>query len=263
MSELRETNVSHLSYTFKTSQGPLDVLQDVSLSVRVGEVISILGPSGCGKSTLLKCIAGLISVGNGTVEVAGMSPSEALASKSVGFAFQDPALLAWRNVEQNIMLPAQLGLLDGRDRGRYDQRLDWLLSLTGLTAFKTFLPEKLSGGMKQRVSLARALLLEPKLLLLDEPLGSLDLLTRTNLGAELDRILYAMKVPTIIVTHSVEEAIFLGTRVVILSARPARIIDDVISDFPKPRVLSLLEQTQFLKVVAHCRSLLLDAWTQV
>jgi len=256
MSEDLGTMVSSLRHAFLRPDGPLEVLQDISLSVGQGEIVSILGPSGCGKTTLLKCLAGLIEPSDGDISVAGMAPCEALAANAVGFAFQDAALLSWRSVGQNILLPAELGS-QACQRKVDGARLEWLLSLTGLQTFREFLPGELSGGMKQRVSLARALLLSPKLLLLDEPFGSLDLLTRTSLGAELGRIVHETKVPTIIVTHSIEEAVFLGTHLIILSSLPAQIVEELVIDTEPPRELAFLESRRFLQTVAHCRSLLM------
>lgn len=253
------TTISHLCYTFQSQQGTLEVLRDVSLHVGPGEVLSILGPSGCGKSTLLRCIAGLIETSDGTISVAGMGPSEALANKAIGFAFQDPGLLPWRTVEQNILLPLELGSGNARHTPRTDG-LDRLLSLMGLTAFRNYLPDQLSGGMKQRTSLARALLLKSMILLLDEPLGSLDLLTRLRLSAELSRVIHTTTVPAIVVTHSVEEAVFLGTRVIVLSERPAEIVEEIRSDFPLPRDIPLMDEPRFLEIAAHCRTLLFQNW---
>ena len=256
MGEHLPTIVSGLSHTFHSRQGELPVLRGVSFTVTHGELLTILGPSGCGKSTLLRCIAGLIPFESGQVSVAGMSPVDALRARAIGFAFQDSGLLAWRTVVENIILPSELGK-DKQNDDTIPSRLEWLLDLTGLSKFRDYLPAQLSGGMKQRVSLARALLLQPRLLVLDEPFGSLDLLTRTSLSIELGRVVHETGVPTIVVTHSVEEAVFLGTRVVVLSTLPAHVVETVETAFQTPRELSLLEDPALLTMVGHCRSLLI------
>jgi NitT/TauT family transport system ATP-binding protein len=251
-----EVEIAGLSHAFYSRQGVLHVLRDISFAVRHGEIVTILGPSGCGKSTLLRCIAGLLPIQSGKVLITGLLPARALEEKAIGFAFQDSGLLPWRTVSENILLPSELG--DARRKGGdVASRLEWLLDIMKLSDFREYLPAQISGGMRQRVSLARALLLQPKLLLLDEPFGSLDLLTRTSLSVELGRVVHETSIPTIIVTHSVEEAVFLGTRVVILSELPASVVETVETKFQAPRDLSLLEHPDLLTLVGHCRSLLI------
>lgn len=238
--------------------GQLDVLRDISLTVSNGECIAILGPSGCGKSTLLRCIAGLIGATAGRVMIDGQQSSNARRAKAIGFVFQEPALLEWRTVRANISLPLELGQPKASPAAK-QQRVDALLTLVGLQPFAEYLPAQLSGGMKQRVALARALVAEPRLLLLDEPFGALDMLTRERLGVELAKLLSERNIPTVLVTHSIEEAVFLGTRVVLLSSRPAQILEMIDVPFPRPRTLELLGQSAFHWLVQRCRKALSDA----
>jgi len=254
------TTVKRLTHYFEVQGKPFLVLEDLSLMAKSGDVISILGPSGCGKSTLLRCIAGLINPSMGEILINGVSPKEAIKQKSVGFAFQEPMLLKWKKVKENIMLPAIIGNGTKLDSKTSDEKLARLLNLVGLADFKDFYPDQLSGGMKQRVSLARTLFISPRLLLLDEPFGSLDLLTRTKLMIELSNIIYNVSVPTIIVTHSIEEAVFLASKVYIISSLPGRVVEEINVGFSSPRKQSLLGDNEFSKTVAYCRSMLLRFW---
>ena len=256
MTEMHTTIVQDVSHSFVVQGKPLEVLKSLSFQVGAGEVLALIGPSGCGKSTLLRCIAGLQEYDAGNVLINGRPPKSALKERAIGFAFQESALLSWRTVEENILLPLELGH-DRRTLRVKAHGIDRLLNLTRLEGFRGYMPDQLSGGMKQRVSLARALLMEPDVLLLDEPFGSLDLLTRTALGEELSRIVATTSVPTIVVTHSIEEAVFLGSRVVVLSGLPARILEVVPVPLPFPRTVGVLGDRQFLNLVTKCRSMLL------
>jgi len=249
------TEVHGLNHSYETNSGILPVLSDISLRVEPGETISIIGPSGCGKSTLLMCIAGLVSPSSGQISVSGSSPRQAMETQAIGFAFQDSGLLAWRTVRENICLPIEL-CRNEKTSTRAREKVDRLLSLTHLTKFQDFYPGQLSGGMKQRVSLARALILDPKILLLDEPFGALDLLTRTELSVELSRIIFDTCIPTILVTHSLEEAVFLGTRVLFMSKLPGSIQEELSVDFALPRSLPLLSDDEFMNDVKQCRSIM-------
>ena len=220
--------VRGVSHAFATPAGPLDVLDDVSFTVEPGESVALLGPSGCGKSTLLRLLAGLDTptagkVGADGVRIVGPDPSRLLM-------FQDPTLYPWRTIEQNVALGLEARGV--KDRG---PRVDQALRLVGLTGFEKSLPNQLSGGMAQRAALARVLVNEPRLLLLDEPLGKLDALTRMTLQAELLKLWQSARFTTLLVTHDVEEALLLSQRVIVFSPRPAKIAATFEIDLPYPR----------------------------
>ncbi len=245
-----------LGHSYSRAPGnAVEVLRDVSFAISAGECVAIVGPSGADKSTLLKCIAGLLNPTAGTVAINSGSPMAAMKAQAIGFAFQEPALLDWRTVWENIALPLELG--GNTSRSDSSSRIAALLQLTDLTEFACLYPTQLSGGMKQRVSLARALAIQPRLLLLDEPFGSLDLLTRFRLSLELGRILFISGVATIVVTHSIEEAIFFGTRVLILSGHPASIVERIEVPFAHPREEGLFSDAKFHALVDRARSVLL------
>jgi len=241
--------------TFYYYENNLLILENFSLELEVYKPISILGPSGCGKSTLLRCISGYLSISEGTIKINELSPEEARINKKIGFAFQEPALLEWCNVEENIMLPEKIGKKVMTDL-ESKERLSFLLQLTGLEKFRNYYPYQLSGGMKQRVSLARALFTKPNLLLLDEPFASLDLLTRTQLAINLRKMIQEVKIPTILVTHSIEEAIIFANRIVILTSLPTKVKEIIDVDL-KIEDIKSLESAEFLTVVSKCRTLLL------
>lgn len=255
-------DISHLCHSYVTDRGSVDALNEVSACFDEGDTVCVLGPSGCGKSTLLRCIAGLIEPSKGTIVIDGGTPEYARTNKLIGLAFQDPTLLKWRTVRQNILLPAELGSPPRRGWD-CDARLDELLRLTRMEDFKDALPSELSGGMQRRVALARALLLQPKLLLLDEPLTGLDFVTSTELMIEIGDVLQRSGVTSLIVTHSVEEAVFLGTSIVLLSKRPGRVLDIVKNPEPRPRVRSYPETGEFGRIAATCRRVLLEGGTNI
>jgi NitT/TauT family transport system ATP-binding protein len=230
-------------------------LDNVSLSIGNGEFVGVLGPSGCGKSTLLRLLAGLIGPTEGRVSVAGMDPEQVSRRHRIGIAFQDHALLPWLSVRDNMALPFRLA-----GRQREDARMDHLLRLVGLEEFVEARPAQLSGGLRQRASIARALVLRPALLLLDEPMGSLDAVTRRRLTLELQRIWLTEGGTTALVTHSVEESVFLADRVVVLSARPGRVLADRPIPFPRPRGASLIREASFQAVAAELEGLLQAGW---
>lgn len=248
-------DIQNLSFSFRNKSKSLEVLNDITFSVNAGEVVSIVGPSGCGKSTLLRCIAGLLSPEKGVVLIDGRPPFEAQKKQDIGFVFQDTALLPWRTVQDNILLSTEVGH-GKRSSANGSASFSKILSLVQLEGFKNYYPHMLSGGMKQRVALARTLLTEPKLLLLDEPFGALDLITRTRLSEELHQIINRTNLSAILVTHSIEEAVFLGSKVIVLSNRPARILDRVTVDLPAARTTDIFEDERFVKACARCRSLL-------
>ena len=230
--------------------GDVTALEEVSLSIAPGEFISVLGPSGCGKSTLLRCIAGLEVPSSGSITVGGVDVKD--PPEGLGMVFQRDALLDWRTVADNLMLP-----VDFRrgNRAAARARAEGLLALTGLKGFEARYPSQLSGGMRQRVALCRALVDDPVLLLMDEPFGALDALTRDQMNIELQRMWLTEHKTVLFVTHSITEAIFLGDRVVVMTPRPGRIADLIEVDLPRPRRLALRSSEQFLRYATHIRTL--------
>ena len=233
--------VSRLDKTYLTRAGArICALADVSLDIADGEFVTIVGPSGCGKTTLLRILGGLLVASSGTVELLGRRISG--PSRKVGMVFQDPVLLPWRTVLENVMLPVVVLQLD---RQAHRRRAIDLLALVGLSGFEDKYPDELSGGMRQRVSLARALVHDPALLLMDEPFGALDAMTREAMNLELQRIWQESGKTVAFITHSIPEAVFLGDRVVVMSPRPGRIVDVVTVDLPRSRDLDLMGSDLF------------------
>ncbi len=213
-----------------------------------GEFVSFIGPSGCGKTTLLRVIADLERASQGTIMVNGMSPEEARLKRAYGYVFQAPALYPWRSVERNVGLPLEIMGLDNQ-AGRIRRNLE----LVNLTGFEKKFPWQLSGGMQQRVSIARALAFDPKLLLMDEPFGALDEIVRDKLNQQLLELWDRTKKTVVFVTHSIPEAVFLSTKIVVMSPRPGRIIDVIEANFPKRRTLDFRETPEFLKIAHRVR----------
>lgn len=237
-----------LSLTFTTADGPVYALQGVNLTVNDGDFVSFIGPSGCGKTTLLRVIADLERATGGTIEVNGMSPGQARMARAYGYVFQAPALYPWRTVEKNVGLPLEImGLSDPSERIKRN------LELVNLGGFEKKFPWQLSGGMQQRVSIARALAVEPKLLLMDEPFGALDEIVRDKLNQQLLELWAATKKTVVFVTHSIPEAVFLSSKIVVMSPRPGRIIDVIETNFPAKRTLDIRETPEFLKVAHRVR----------
>ena len=239
---------SDLSLTFATADGPVFALSKVNLTVNDGDFVSFIGPSGCGKTTLLRVIADLERATGGTISVNGMSPGEARMSRAYGYVFQAPALYPWRSVERNVGLPLEImGLDNAAERVRRN------IELVNLGGFEKKFPWQLSGGMQQRVSIARALAFDPKLLLMDEPFGALDEIVRDKLNQQLLELWARTQKTVVFVTHSIPEAVFLSTRIVVMSPRPGRIIDVIETNLPKDRTLDFRESPEFLKIAHRVR----------
>ncbi|HEY7707985.1 MAG TPA: ABC transporter ATP-binding protein [Gaiellaceae bacterium] len=234
-------------------RGHVQALTGIDLDVQPGEFISLIGPSGCGKSTLLRIVGDLIQPSGGEVVVNGKSAHQARVDRDYGIVFQDAVLFDWRTVEKNISLPLEMM---GRDRRARGERVRELLELVELKGFESHHPWQLSGGMQQRVSIARALSFDPSLLLMDEPFGALDEMTRERLNLELLRIWERSGSTVIFVTHSIAEAVFLSTRVVVMSARPGRIVGIVDVDLPQPRTIETREEPRFAELIRDVRQLL-------
>jgi NitT/TauT family transport system ATP-binding protein len=241
--------VARLNKIYRTLEGAdIEALKDVSFDVRDGEFVTVVGPSGCGKSTLLKILAGILRRSSGDVRLRER-PIDG-PSRDVGVVFQAPVLLPWRNVLQNVMLPVEI---QRRDRVEFEARARAYLRLVGLAGFEGKYPNELSGGMQQRVGISRALVHEPALLLMDEPFGALDAMTREAMNLELLRIWDESRKTVLLVTHSIPEAVFLADRVIVMSPRPGRISDIIPIDLPRPRELEVINSAPFGRYVAAIR----------
>jgi NitT/TauT family transport system ATP-binding protein len=238
---------------FTTERGTVTALDGVTVTVPRGGFLSLLGPSGCGKSTLLRVIADLVQPTSGSVQVLGEAPAAARGRREIGFVFQDAALLPWRTALDNVRLPLEVG--GGRGRGGA-RSAEELLALVGLAGWEQAYPHELSGGMRQRVAIARALVYGPKLLLMDEPFGALDEITRDRLNEELLQIWASTGTTILFVTHSVYEAAFLGQEVLLLAARPGRVRELVPVRLEAPRRLAVRETAAFVEQAAHLRRVL-------
>lgn len=238
----------HIRRVFRDSQEPLEALADVSLRVAPREIVAIVGPNGSGKSTLLRVLAGLLPPTAGRVEVGGRPVTE--PDPRVGFVFQEPRLLPWRGVRDNVGLPMELAGWAPDERRR---RTDELLGLVGMAGLPDARPSQLSGGMRQRLAVARALALGPTVLLMDEPFSALDALTRERLNVEMLRLWERTRTTTVLVTHSIPEAVLLADRVLILSPRPAHVAAEVHIDLPVPRSLGTLGSAAFAAMAAEVR----------
>jgi NitT/TauT family transport system ATP-binding protein len=243
-------DVRDVSLTFETADGKVDALSNVSLQIADGEFVSFIGPSGCGKTTILRVIADLQQPTSGSLLVNGMSAEQARLARAYGYVFQAPALFPWRTIEKNLKLPLEvMGFSDSEQR----QRAAHYLALVNLTGFERKYPWQLSGGMQQRVSIARALSFDPDLLLMDEPFGALDEIVRDHLNQQLLQLWDKTAKTVLFVTHSIPEAVFLSTKIVVMSPRPGRIIDVIDCDFPRQRTLEIRETPEFLKVAQRVR----------
>jgi NitT/TauT family transport system ATP-binding protein len=244
-------SVKGLSKVF--GKGGVTALQDIDLEVERGEFVSLIGPSGCGKSTLLRIVGDIVEPTEGEITVNGKAARKARLDRDYGIVFQAPVLYDWRTVAKNIALPLEML---GWDRARRAERVREMLELVELTDFERHHPWQLSGGMQQRVSIARALSFSPALLLMDEPFGALDEMTRERLNMELLHIWAGTGSTVVFVTHSISEAVFLSTRVVVMSPRPGRVASVVPVDLPQPRTAATREEPRFFELVTEVRELL-------
>jgi len=241
---------SDLSLTFETGDGPVHALSNISLTINKGEFVSLIGPSGCGKTTLMRVIADLEQPTEGSISVNGMSPHEARLKRAYGYVFQAPALYPWRTIGKNIALPLEIMGYSKEERA---ERVRKGLELVNLTGFEKKFPWQLSGGMQQRASIARALSFDPDLLLMDEPFGALDEIVRDKLNEQLLRLWEKTQKTVVFVTHSIPEAVFLSTKIVVMSPRPGKIYDVIECHFPRDRTLDIRETPEFLDVANRVR----------
>jgi NitT/TauT family transport system ATP-binding protein len=233
--------LDNVSKTYETRHGAIRALDTVDLTIREKEFVSIVGPSGCGKSTLMMLLSGLVSHSTGSITIGGKQVTAPYTD--IGIVFQQDVLLEWRSILQNVMIQAELRKLDRR---KFEARARHLIDLVGLTGFERMFPHELSGGMRQRTSICRALLHSPPLLLMDEPFGALDALTRDQLNIDLLRFWQESPTTVLFITHSVSEAVFLSDRVVIMSPRPGRIEEIVEIDLPRPRRIAMRDTPKFV-----------------
>jgi NitT/TauT family transport system ATP-binding protein len=243
-------SAQNLGLTFKTNDGDVVALSDVNLTIDKGEFVSFIGPSGCGKTTFLRTIADLERPTSGTLTINGQTPDQARKSRAYGYVFQAPALYPWRTIEKNVALPLEIM---GFSRAERDDRIARSLELVNLTGFAQKFPWQLSGGMQQRASIARALAFDADLLLMDEPFGALDEIVRDHLNSELLKLWSATGKTIAFVTHSIPEAVYLSTKIVVMSPRPGRVTDIIESDLPADRPLDVRETPEFLRLAARVR----------
>ncbi|SOC01021.1 ABC transporter ATP-binding protein [Stappia indica] len=246
----RVIDIENLSLTFQTNDGPVHALSDIDLAIGEGDFVSLIGPSGCGKTTLLRVIADLEVPTGGSISVNGMTPSQARAKRAYGYVFQAAALYPWRTIADNIALPLEIM---GFAKGEREERIRRNMELVNLAGFERKYPWQLSGGMQQRASIARALSFDPDLLLMDEPFGALDEIVRDHLNEQLLKLWAKTRKTVVFVTHSIPEAVFLSTKIVVLCPRPGRIYDVIESDLPRERTLDIRETPEFLKIAHRVR----------
>jgi NitT/TauT family transport system ATP-binding protein len=243
-------SAQNLSLTFQTNDGPVHALSEVNLDVQQGDFISFIGPSGCGKTTFLRVIADLEKPTGGTISVNGMTPEQARLKRAYGYVFQAASLLPWRTIEKNIAIPLEIM---GYDRADQKARIERVLNLVDLSNFSKKYPWQLSGGMQQRASIARALAFDADLLLMDEPFGALDEIVRDHLNEQLLKLWDTTNKTICFVTHSIPEAVYLSTKIVVMSPRPGRVTDIIDSLLPKERPLDIRETPEFLAIAARVR----------
>jgi NitT/TauT family transport system ATP-binding protein len=245
--------VSDVTKIFQSAQGETAALRDVSFAAEAGEFVSIIGPSGCGKTTIIRMIGDLLAPTSGEILVDGVNPSKAREAGQFGFVFQRATLLDWRDLRRNVMLP--LDVLKW-PRSAKRERADELLELVGLKDFASHSPDQVSGGMQQRVSIARALSFDPGILIMDEPFGALDMITRDRMGFELLRIWAQSQKTILFVTHSIDEAVLLSDKVVAMGAHPGHVQEIVSIDLERPRTVKHRQDPRFIEYAQHLRNLL-------
>lgn len=252
LAHTRNTRLSldGVSLSYPTRGGPVLALNDFNLTVEPASFVSVLGPSGCGKSTLVKLVSGLLRPTSGAVCFDGVPATG--ARDDVGVAFQQAALLPWKSALENVLLPIRL---TGKSIQPYLPRAEALLELVGLAAFRDRYPFELSGGMQQRVAVARSLIRDPAVLVMDEPFAALDAMTRENMMIELQRIWMETRPSVLFITHSIQEAVFLSDRVIVMSGRPGKVIEDLEIDLPRPRDVHTLADTRFIELSNHLRDM--------
>jgi NitT/TauT family transport system ATP-binding protein len=248
-------DVRRASVVYPSADAPVHALSDIDLTIAQGEFVSLIGPSGCGKTTLLRVIADLEPITSGQVLVNGLTPHDARLARAYGYVFQAPALFPWRTVLANVMLPLQI---QGRDKAAAEAIAREQLGRVGLTGFERKYPWQLSGGMQQRVSIARALGFEPKILMMDEPFGALDEITRDGLNDQLQQLWQRERRTVVFVTHSIAEAVYLSTRIVVMSPRPGRILKIIHSTLPDARTLDMRDTPEFMALAHEVREGLAD-----
>jgi NitT/TauT family transport system ATP-binding protein len=246
--QMGDITLSRVQKIYQSGAGAVHAIAPIDLTLKHGQAVSIVGPSGCGKSTLMRLIAGLDDISHGGISVDGKAVSGPIGDLSI--VFQRDLLLDWRNVLDNVMLPAEIKKLDEKTART---RAQDLLTEMGVRDFAGHYPWQLSGGMRQRVAIARALLTRPSMLFLDEPFSALDAMTRDQMNVLLQHIQSRQQITTLLITHSIMEAVFTADRVIVMSGRPGRILDDILVDFPRPRRLSLRETPDFTAIVRRIR----------
>ena len=239
-----------LNLTFETNDGPVHALQDVNLEIRAGDFVSFIGPSGCGKTTFLRCIAGLETATGGELSVNGMAADQARRSRAYGYVFQHAGLYPWRTIGGNIRLPLEVMKFP---RAEQEKRVKDTLELVDLDGFEKKFPWQLSGGMQQRASIARALSFDAGILLMDEPFGALDEIVRDHLNEQLLKLWRDTQKTVVFVTHSIPEAVYLSTKIVVMSPRPGRITDVIENPLPPNRPLEIRDTPEFLEIAARVR----------
>ncbi|WP_187265473.1 ABC transporter ATP-binding protein [Reinekea thalattae] len=247
--------VNDLSLVFETNDGPVNALSNINLTVNEGDFVSFIGPSGCGKTTLLRVIADLEKQTQGDIKVNGTSPEDARLNRLYGYVFQAAALLPWRTIKKNCAVPLEIA---GHSQAHQTKQIDKYLKMVGLQDFHEKYPWQLSGGMQQRASIARALCIEPDLLLMDEPFGALDEITRDHMNVELLKIWQETQKTVVFVTHSIAEAVMLSTHIVVMSPRPGRITKVIESPLPRMKTLALRDTEAFHALAAEIREALAD-----
>lgn len=243
-------DIQNLTLTFQTSDGPVFALDDINLIVSRGDFVSFIGPSGCGKTTLLRVIADLETATTGSITVNGMTPEQARMQRAYGYVFQAASLYPWRTIAKNVALPLEIM---GLGRAERRHRIEKNLALVNLAGFEKKYPWQLSGGMQQRASIARALAVEPDLLLMDEPFGALDEIVRDHLNEQLLSLWSKTNKTVVFVTHSIPEAVYLSTHIVVMSPRPGRIHDVIECNLPRERTLDIRETPEFLALANRVR----------